>query len=801
MSLTIKTKLVFFTVVLIAVTCISIKLGLSKSAINLASDSISESAQERLVAIRNATSARIEDYFKSIDDQMITYSNNIMVIEALESFVPAFNQAIQGVSESSIADMRSDLMPYYQDQYDLKFKKLNHGKSSNPTNLLSNISNQAVLMQHTYIADNPAGLGEKDEMSVAQSGTLYDEHHKRFHPVIRQFLQVFDYYDIFLIDANSGNIVYSVFKELDYGTSLFSGPYADSGLGKVFRMALEAKTPDETFITDFQPYIPSYNSPASFISSPVFIDDQIAGVLVFQMPIERINNIMTYGQLWKEQGLGQSGETYLIGSDGYMRSDGRFLIEDKAGFLRLMSDVGVDSGRINEMDKKETSIGLLRVETEGTQRALSGEEGFAVFNDYRSVSVLSAFKPLNIKGLGWALMSEIDEAEAFESITIIESAISYRGWMITGIAILASGLVAWFMAVVLTRPIRKLTGIVAELASGAGDLTQRIPVNGKTELSMLASEFNTFIAYLDRTFSNLLGSIVRMVPISEDQSDVIEKLTNSADQQRGYSQDINLSLKETHKSAEQVAQQLVAINDATTSGNQVIGVSQTVVGDAASDIDELSVNMEQAVSAIGVLRSDSERIVSVVDVINGIAEQTNLLALNAAIEAARAGEAGRGFAVVADEVRTLALKTRQSTEEVSEMVLAIQKGTKTVVDSIETGKSNAEASSKHMKNATEQLATVIQAMSNITERVQGVADAISNQQNNFELVNRQYDQLDKSFSYSQDVKKDAELVGMDIAKLGAELSEMVLQFTVTEHSSSTERRSKRRDTEDSYSQF
>lgn len=109
--------------------------------------------------------------------------------------------------------------------------------------------------------------------------------------------------------------MYSVFKEADYATSLLTGPYANSNLGKAFQIARTAKAPSFTYLIDFSPYAPSYNAPASFIVSPIFEQDKLLGVAAFQMPVDQINNIMTTHQNWRNMGLGESGETYMLGSE------------------------------------------------------------------------------------------------------------------------------------------------------------------------------------------------------------------------------------------------------------------------------------------------------------------------------------------------------------------------------------------------------------------------------------------------------------------------------------------------------
>jgi methyl-accepting chemotaxis protein len=169
------------------------------------------------------------------------------------------------------------------------------------------VSDTGKALQFTFISDNPNALGEKDKLLKADNSSMYNQIHQKYHSSFRNYLNAFSYYDIFMIDIDSGEVVYSVYKELDFATSLLTGPYKSSGLGVAFNQA-KTLNQGESVLIDFDPYLPSYNSPASFIASPIFVAGKREGVLIFQMPVEKINQIMTYDENWQKSGMGVSGE-------------------------------------------------------------------------------------------------------------------------------------------------------------------------------------------------------------------------------------------------------------------------------------------------------------------------------------------------------------------------------------------------------------------------------------------------------------------------------------------------------------
>jgi anti-anti-sigma regulatory factor/HAMP domain-containing protein len=454
-------------------------------AFNLAQKSSKEDALKELISIRELKAREIEEYFQQIKNQIITFSEDRMIIEAMTAFTLAFNSLDQelDISEEKLEEIKKQNKLFYQQKFVPRLKK----NMDSPPYISSYFPQQKTtqILQNLYAVSNPFEVGSKDQLDAAKDSSNYSGIHGLYHPIIRSYLEKFGYYDIFLVDIETGNIVYSVFKEIDYGTSLIKGPYRFTNFAKAFKAAKDSNTKDFFILEDFEEYIPSYNAPTSFIASPIFDGDKKIGVLIFQMPIDRINDLMTNQENWLDVGLGKTGETYLVGEDLTMRSISRGFLENPKSFFAQLRNIEVNPEQIRQIANFNSTIGFLQVETEGTTNALKGKTGTGTFPNYLNQTVLSTYKPLKLSGVNWIIVSEISRDEAFFIVKLLRQ----RIFVAVIFIFIASVAVAIFISRSLTKPLTILSGKAKELAQG--NLNIDIPVQGTDEISNLGKSFES----------------------------------------------------------------------------------------------------------------------------------------------------------------------------------------------------------------------------------------------------------------------------------------------------------------------
>jgi methyl-accepting chemotaxis protein len=771
-----KNKILIGAALLVTFPVIISSVVLGYNASSSAFSALEHSSQSRLMAVRDITKGRIEDYLSTLNKQVKTFSNDRMIVEAMKKFSSAYtNYAPQ--NSPSVAQAREALRVYYRTQFNPIYQQRNQGQSANTEQWLSNLSDTGVLLQHKLIKENSNGIGQKHLQTSLGDNSDYDVAHTLYHPAITDYLEQFEYYDIFLVDSRTGNIVYSVFKELDFATSLTQGAFSNSGIANVFNRANTLADNQASVFEDFSSYGPSYQDPAAFIASPIFENGEKIGVLIFQMPIGKLNEIMTHNGQWKNVGLGVSGETYLVGGDNTLRSQSRFLLEDKAGYLTAIKAAGMESRIVDAIANKETAISLQPITSETSMNALSGQTGIKIINDYRNVSVVSAYAPVKFKNLTWAIIAELDEAEAFGAAYAMNTEIKVYAVIIGSILITVGVIAGWFFASSISAPIVVLSKSINEIENNS-DLTYRLTSSSSDEIGSASRALNSMLTKFHQGLTGVSDNANLIATAAEQTSVITEQNSQLLDEQQNQTTQVATAMEEMTLTIESVAQNLhetvIAVQTVDDQSNQGHEVMQNTI----SSVNLLANQIEQASQVIQEFEEHSSEIVAVLDVIKGVAEQTNLLALNAAIEAARAGEQGRGFAVVADEVRALASRTQTSTSEIGVVIDKLKSSAEKAVNAMSQSQTLTQDVVNQSATAEQAFAEVSNSVASIAEMNNQIASAVEEQRSTSLEINRNINSISTISAESAMGSTQTATASIELADLALVLRNLVAEFKV-----------------------
>ncbi|MEL4282696.1 MULTISPECIES: methyl-accepting chemotaxis protein [Shewanella] len=459
---------------------------------------------------------------------------------------------------------------------------------------------------------------------------------------LKSLNKLLGFYDLFII-SDDGSVFYTVAKEPDYGTNLRTGPYRTSGLAQLFDKA--SATSDTVFLQDFSAYAPSNGQAAAFIGQSIQYHGQRI-VVAAQVSIERINRVMQI-----REGMGDSGETYLIGPDNRMRSDSFLDPQNRtvsASFAGTIAQNGVD--------------------TLAVKAALAGQEGVMQIYDYNHNLVLSAYSPVIEMGLKWGLMAEIDVSE----IAAPAYHMMYIGLVVCGLSIVLAIAAAKLVTSFVLKPLGGEPEDMCHLTSliASGDLTHSLShVHADNHLMSWLARMQT---KLKEIIGQLVGMGHELESAAEQNSAAMSQADSSIQMQARETDMLATAVEEMSYAAAEISTNTMKSSDEVSSCTQSSGILSQNLASTRQSLQVTLASFAAIHQQVGNLEADSQKIGSVLDVINAIAEQTNLLALNAAIEAARAGEHGRGFAVVADEVRQLAVKVQEATQDIGKVLQGIQ---------------------------------------------------------------------------------------------------------------------------------
>lgn len=368
-----------------------------------------------------------------------------------------------------------------------------------------------------------------------------------------------------------------------------------------------------------------------------------------------------------------------------------------------------------------------------------------------------------------ALQGQRRDAEATQSRQTLSG--------VAGLAMLLGLLAAWLITQQIIAPLRLTLSAAARIAKG--DLSQDLEIGRRDEMGMLQRSMQDMTLSLRQLISGISDGVTQIASAAEQLSAVTAQTSVGVTSQKDETDCVATAMNQMTSTVMEVARNAEEASEAARHADQQARDGDKVVNDAIAQIERLALEVNNSTQAMGKLKLESDKIGGVLDVIKSVSQQTNLLALNAAIEAARAGEAGRGFAVVADEVRGLAQRTQESTEEIEVLIAALQSGTQQVVMTLDASRTLTDSSVELSRQAGDALGHITRTVSTIQTMNQQIAAAGEEQSSVAEQINRSVLNVRDVSEQTAASSEETAASSIELARLGVQLQEMVGKFRLS----------------------
>ena len=450
-----------------------------------ARESLRASAESQLMGLERSKAALVQNILRSARNQVLALSASRGLTDATRELLTAYRQLAR---EPVTPEMQAEVRRFYREEFEPVLRE--HSAIDPPKDSLLPTTTTGWYLHYHYLATGPKPYGSENTNRSTNDKSAYGQVVARRLPEIEGAMQRLGQENLLLVDPETLDVFFSLKQSSILGTNLVNGPYAASKMSALAQGLRNSQNVDDYRVADFEAYYPALGQPNAFVGTPVFDGPRMSAVMLLRLPIEPINNALSGNRQWEAEGLGKTGEVYLLGPDQTMRTDSRFLIENPTEFLKTLRGSTLTTRTAETVEKLGTTILTVPVQHEAAALALRGQTGIQELNDYRGVPVLMAYGPVDLDSLRWGVIAKVDKAEAMAPLSIYAKRVLTWG---VGIALLAT-LMALLLAKVLTRPINALVRAAKQVS--LGDLDVKVELNATDEYRDLGEAFNEMVTSL-----------------------------------------------------------------------------------------------------------------------------------------------------------------------------------------------------------------------------------------------------------------------------------------------------------------
>lgn len=479
-------------------------------------DTIISQSKQRVTSLREVRKKQIEDYINQSKEEVIYFAKNRFFIDAAKDLILAYNNYNPDSTERAL--ISGEVQYYYENNFMNRLSEIDR-KEITISKYIPRTNPQTQALQYHYIVNQgESKLSKNDYFNV----------HEKYFPLMKEAMDRFKYYDIFIMD-NDGNITFTVAKEPDFATNVKDNMISNTNLAKIYVEFKNKADADYVAIYDYEAYLASAYEPAIFIASNFYDNGRKIGTLIIQLSVDDINALMTGDGKWKEDGLGQSGETFIVGKDSLMRTESRSFLEEPKSFYEYLETSGKSASLIDEIKYYKTCIMSMPVKSVAVKKAMQGLSGEEVITDYRGLSALASYSPVDIADLKWNIVSKIDEDELLEPVKVVR----YRAIIAQFIVFILISLIANFVASSISKPMFKLSAASQEVSKG--NLDVKTDIKTGDEIEDLSNAFNKMVSDVKNEKNSLQLVMTELESGKselEKQATILSKLNQDAEIQK-----------------------------------------------------------------------------------------------------------------------------------------------------------------------------------------------------------------------------------------------------------------------------